>query len=333
MDTQDTSCAPDSVAVLIPCYNEGLTIASVVRDFLRELPHARVYVYDNNSTDNTRAAARAGGATVACESRQGKGNVVRRMFSDIDADVYVLVDGDETYDAASATELIAALAENHMAMVVGRRVHHSASAYRRGHVMGNALLQRLVGFLFGHSINDLLSGYRVFSRQFVKSFPALSSGFEIEAELTVHALSLQLPVQEIDTPYGERPAGSASKLQTYRDGFRILGMIVNLLKNERPMLFFGVLAAILEIAALALIYPIFVTYVETGLVPRFPTAILTTGIGLLGFIGLTCGLVLDTVTRGRREAKYLAWLAAGERISQVRRLVRARVSPAAVGAR
>jgi glycosyltransferase involved in cell wall biosynthesis len=302
-----------SIAVLIPCFNEQQTIAKVVGDFRRTLPQAEIYVYDNNSTDNTREVALESGALVASEPLQGKGHVVRRMFSEIDADVYVMVDGDDTYDASSAPALIGRLLKNKLAMVVGRRINHSSAAYRRGHVLGNAMLRWLVGFLFGHPIRDLLSGYRVFSRQFVKSFPVLCGGFEIETELTVHALSLQLPIQEMDTVYGERPSGSVSKLHTYRDGIRILSMIVSLLKNERPLFFFGIMSVLLELLALTLIYPILVTYMDTGLVPRFPTAILTTGISLLGFIGVACGLILDTVTRGRRETRYLAWLAQGAR--------------------
>ncbi len=305
-----TSDRSKRVAILIPCYNEGQTIDKVIRDFRRALPSADIYVYDNNSTDQTQVCARAAGAIVRVEARQGKGNVVRRMFSDIDADTYVLVDGDGTYDASAAPAMISYLVENHLGMVVGRRIQQSSGAYRSGHVLGNIMLTRLVGLSFGTEVVDMLSGYRVFSRQFVKSFPNLTTGFEIETELTVHALGLRVPMCELETPYCERPEGSISKLATYKDGLRIVATIFKLLKNERPLLFFGVTFIILQITALAMSYPIFRTYSETGLVPRFPTAILCTGIVLLGFICLTCGLVLATVTRGRWETRYLAWLAA-----------------------
>jgi glycosyltransferase involved in cell wall biosynthesis len=299
------------VAVLIPCYNEAAAIGKVVRDFRKALPLAEIYVYDNNSTDDTRERALEAGARVGSESRQGKGNVVRRMFNEIDADIYVMVDGDDTYDAFAAPALIDCLIRNACAMVVGRRVHQATEAYRPAHVFGNQLLSGMIGRLFGNIFTDVLSGYRVFTRQFVKSFPLLTGGFELETELTVHALGLRLPVREIDTVYGPRPTGSASKLATYRDGYRILLTILALLKNERPLLFFGSAFVILELLAMGLAYPIVVHFIETGLVPRFPTAILATGIGLLGFIALTCGLVLDTVSRGRWETKYLGWLHAG----------------------
>ena len=305
-----TSDCSKRIAVLIPCYNEGQTIGKVVRDFRRVLPSADIYVYDNNSTDRTQVAARCAGAIVNVETRQGKGNVVRRMFSDIDADVYLLVDGDGTYDAASAPAMISSLVENRLGMVVGRRIQQDSRAYRPGHVLGNAALARLVGLLFGNEVVDMLSGYRVFSRQFVKSFPILTTGFEIETELTIHALALHVPMCEVDTPYRARPEGSVSKLATYKDGLRIITTVVKLLKNERPLLFFGMAFVILQITALVLSYPIFLTYLETGLVPRFPTAILCTGIVLVGFTCLVCGLVLATVTRGRWETRYLAWLAA-----------------------
>jgi glycosyltransferase involved in cell wall biosynthesis len=298
------------IAVLIPCYNEAQTIGKVVRDFRRALPLADIYVYDNNSTDKTQAVARQAGAIVSVETRQGKGNVVRRMFSDIEADIYLLVDGDGTYDASAAPAMISCLVANHLGMVAGRRIRQDSRAYRPGHVFGNAMLTRLVGLLFGNEVVDMLSGYRVFSRQFVKSFPALTTGFEIETELTVHALGLRVPMRELDTLYRERPEGSISKLATYKDGLRIITTVAKLLKNERPLLFFGTVFFVLEIAALVLSYPILLTYLETRLVPRFPTAILCTGMVLLGFICLTCGLVLATVTRGRWETRYLAWLAA-----------------------
>jgi glycosyltransferase involved in cell wall biosynthesis len=299
------------LAVLIPCYNEAAAIGKVVRDFRQALPSAEIYVYDNNSTDDTIARAREAGARVGSETRQGKGNVVRRMFNEVDVDIYIMVDGDDTYDASAAPALVDCLIENSCAMVVGRRVHHAKEAYRPAHVFGNALLSGMIGRLFGNVFSDVLSGYRVFTRQFVKSFPLLTGGFELETELTVHALGLRLPVREVDTFYGPRPTGSASKLATYRDGYKILLTILALLKNERPLLFFGSSFLILELLSLILAYPVIRDFIETGLVPRFPTAILSTGIALLGFISLTCGLVLDTVSRGRWETKYLGWLLAG----------------------
>lgn len=298
-----------SVAVLIPCYNEQESIARVVRDFRHALPEAVIYVYDNNSTDETRARALEAGAIVRLEPLRGKGNVVRRMFADIEADAFVLVDGDDTYDADSAKQMVQLLRRQSLDMVNGARQPHSAAAYRRGHAFGNLLLTRIVALLFGNRIHDMLSGYRCFSRRFVKSFPALATGFEIETELTVHALELRMPIAEIMTPYKERPEGSESKLSTIRDGFRILKTIVGLLREERPMRFFGTIAVVLAVAAVVLAWPLAVTYLETGLVPRFPTAILSTGIMLMSFLSATCGLILDTVTQGRREMKRFHYLA------------------------
>jgi glycosyltransferase involved in cell wall biosynthesis len=296
------------VAVLVPCYNEETAIAKVVRDFRAALPQASIFVYDNNSTDRTAAVARAAGAEVFEEKHQGKGFVVRRMFTDIEADIYVLVDGDATYDAPSAKTMIARLLEDRLDMVVANRVHNEQSAYRAGHVAGNRLLTGFVASVFGPSFNDMLSGYRVFSRRFVKSFPLLSSGFEIETELTIHALELGLAVAEIDTPYYARLEGSASKLNTWRDGFRILGTIIRLYRAERPLSLFGALGIALGIASLGFAVPIFITYFETGLVPRLPTAVLSTGLMVLAFLSTAVGLILDTVTRGRREAKLFAYL-------------------------
>ena len=298
-----------SVAVLVPCYNEDVAIAQVVADFRANLPHAAIYVYDNNSTDHTFEVACAAGATVRREIRQGKGHVVRRMFGDIEADIYVLVDGDATYDAPSARRMIARLVEDRLDMVVGARRDQEEAAYRPGHRFGNRVLTGFVANVFGAAFADMLSGYRVFSRRFVKSFPALSSGFEIETELTVHALNLELPVAEIETPYYARPEGSVSKLSTWRDGLRIFRTIVRLYRSERPLPFFGGIGLALAIVSIALAIPIFVTYVEEGLVPRFPTAVLSTGLMILAFLAAACGLVLDTVTRGRREMKMLAYLA------------------------
>jgi glycosyltransferase involved in cell wall biosynthesis len=297
------------IAVLVPCYNEEHAIAKVVADFRAALPEATVYVYDNNSTDGTVAAARAAGAVVRRESHQGKGYVVRRMFNDVEADIYVLVDGDATYDAASARKMIAKLIDDRLDMLVATRVERDESAYRRGHRTGNLLLTGFITHVFGRAFTDILSGYRVFSRRFVKSFPVLSGGFEIETELTVHALELELPVGEFATPYYSRLSGSASKLSTWRDGFRILWTVLRLYRAERPLAFFGSLGVALALVAVGLTIPIFITYVQEGLVPRLPTAVLATGLMLVGFLSIACGLILDTVTRGRREAKLIAYLA------------------------
>ncbi len=296
------------LAVLVPCFNEEAAIAQVVADFQTALPEATVYVYDNNSTDKTAAVARAAGAVVRRETHQGKGNVVRRMFSDVDADIYVLVDGDATYDAPSARALVARLLEDRLDMVVGARVDHDQAAYRRGHRAGNRLFTAFVSSVFKTTLTDVLSGYRVFSRRFVKSFPVLSRGFEIEIELTVHALELELGVAELPTPYYARPEGSQSKLSTWRDGLRILMTIVGLYRSERPLAFFSGLGIAFAIASVGLAMPVFVTFLEEGVVPRIPTAILATGLMLLAFLFMIAGLVLDTVSKGRREMKLLAYL-------------------------
>lgn len=296
------------IAVLIPCYNEELAIPQVVRDFRTVLPQAKIYVYDNNSKDRTKEVAAREGAIVKTEPLQGKGNVVRRMFADIEADIYVLVDGDDTYDAASAPAMIRTLLESELDMVNGRRISEIQAAYRPGHRFGNVLLTTLVAAIFGRRFTDMLSGYRVFSRRFVKSFPALAAGFEIETELTVHALELRMPTTEVDTPYKDRPVGSVSKLRTYRDGWRILMTILLLVKEERPLHFFAAIFFLLTLFSLAIAVPLFITYIDTGLVPRFPTAVLATGSMLLAFLSLACGLILDTVTLGRREAKRMRYL-------------------------
>jgi len=296
------------VAVLVPCYNEAVAVAQVVRDFAAALPQATVFVYDNNSTDDTVSVARSAGAEVFRETRQGKGFVVRRMFTDIEADIYVLVDGDATYDAPSAPRMIARLIEDRCDMVVGIRVDQTVAAYRAGHRTGNRLLTGFVANVFGRSFTDMLSGYRVFSRRFVKSFPLLSAGFEIETELTIHALELGLAVAEIETPYYARPEGSESKLSTWSDGFRILWTIIQLYRSERPMRFFGAFALAFGVAALGFAVPVFITYAETGLVPRLPTAVLSTGLMLAACLSFAVGLILDTVSRGRREMKLLAYL-------------------------
>ena len=296
------------IAVLVPCYNEEAAVATVVADFRKALPAATIYVYDNNSKDRTIAVARAAGAEVRSETHQGKGHVVRRMFADIDADVYVLVDGDATYDAPSAPAMIEKLLSEHLDMVVGLRVDQSVAAYRPGHRTGNWMLTAFLASVFGEAFKDTLSGYRVFSRRFVKSFPVLSDGFEIETELSVHALELALPVAEIATPYYARPEGSFSKLNTWRDGFRILGTILRLYRTEKPLRCFTAIGVFLMLVSIGLAIPIVITYLEEGVVPRLPTAVLSTGLTIVAVLSISSGLVLDTVTRGRREMKLLAYL-------------------------
>jgi glycosyltransferase involved in cell wall biosynthesis len=301
--------AQPRIAVLLPCYNEEAAIAQTIAGFRDALPGAAIYVYDNNSRDRTVEVARAAGAVVRTERMQGKGNVVRRMFADVDADIYVMADGDATYDAAAAPKLVARLVDEGLDMVVGSRVHQEAEAYRRGHVLGNRMMTGILARLFGRSFTDIFSGYRVFSRRFVKSFPVLSSGFEIETEISVHALELKMPVGEIETAYFARLEGSESKLSTYRDGFRILNTILTLYRIERPMLFFGLIGGALALLALLLAVPLVTTYVATGLVPRLPTAVLITGLMIVGMLNLFTGLILDTVVRGRHEVRRLAYLA------------------------
>ncbi|UWU91222.1 glycosyltransferase family 2 protein [Bradyrhizobium sp. CB1015] len=296
------------IAVLVPCYNEEAAVATVVADFRKALPAAEIYVYDNNSRDRTAAVAREAGAIVRSEHRQGKGHVVRRMFADVEADVYVLVDGDATYDAPSAPRMIDRLLDEHLDMVVGLRVDQVQAAYRLGHRTGNRMLTGFLSSTFGHAFKDILSGYRVFSRRFVKSFPVLSDGFEIETELAVYALELSLPVAEVETPYYARPEGSFSKLNTWRDGFRILGTMLKLYRAERPLRFFTVIGILLALASIILAIPIVITFIETGLVPRLPTAVLSMGLMIMALLSVSSGLVLDTVTRGRREMKMLAYL-------------------------
>jgi glycosyltransferase involved in cell wall biosynthesis len=297
------------IAVLLPCYNEEAAIAQTVAGFRAALPDAAIHVYDNNSADRTAQVAEGAGAIVRYERIQGKGAVVRRMFADIDADVYVMADGDATYDAASAPRLVQRLVDEQLDMIVGSRVSQAQESYRRGHRFGNALLTGMLARLFGRSFTDILSGYRVFSRRFVKSFPSLSAGFEIETEISVHALELRMPCAEIETPYYARPEGSESKLSTYGDGWRILSTILTLYRIERPLLYFGGFALLLVLGALALAAPLVVTYAQTGLVPRFPTAILVTGMVIVAALCFFAGLILDTVVRGRREMRRLAYLA------------------------
>ncbi len=303
----DSSQLP-RVAVLLPCYNEEATIAATVDGFRKALPRATVYVYDNNSVDATRGIAAKAGAVVRSERQQGKGHVVRRMFADIDADVYVMADGDLTYDPDAAPEMVALLLADQLDMVVGTRKHEAKQAYRGGHVLGNRIFTGLLAGLFGRSFNDIFSGYRVFSRRFVKSFPVLSSGFEIETEMSVHALELRMPVGEVETRYLARPEGSLSKLSTFGDGWRILKTIGTLYRVERPVLFYGTIALVLLVAAILLSIPLVITYLHTGLVPRVPTAILVTGMTIVAVLCFFAGLILDTVTRGRRETRRLAYL-------------------------
>lgn len=302
------SQTPLKVAVLVPCFNEATTIAQVVADFRAALPDGTVYVFDNNSTDDTVRRAREAGARVGAESRQGKGNVVRRMFADIEADIYVLVDGDGTYDAAAAPGLVRRLTEEGVDLVNGMRVGEAGLRHRTGHQFGNLMLSSLVSWIFGSQVRDMLSGYKVLSRRFVKSFPAMSRGFEIETELTVHALELRLPTVEMETAYRSRPEGSVSKLSTLGDGIRILRTIVKLVREERPFQFFTMVALVLAIGSLVLFAPVFETYLETGLVPRLPTVVLSMGLMLSAMLSFATGLMLDTVTRGRQEAKRFAYL-------------------------
>lgn len=298
---------PD-IAVLVPCYNEQETVAKVVRDFHHHLPGCKVFVYDNASTDETAARARAAGAIVRTEMLPGKGNVVRRMFADVEADVYVMVDGDDTYDAASAPAFVRTLLQESLDLINGLRVETTEHAYRRGHRFGNWMLTTLVARIFGTRFRDMLSGYRVMSRRLVKSFPALASGFDIETELTVHALQLRVPTMELPAPYKDRPVGSVSKLRTFSDGFRILKAIGTLIKEERPMQFFGVISILLVLLALAIGIPVVMEFLRTGLVPKFPSALLAAALVLLGSLSFGCGLILQTVTKGRLELKRMHYL-------------------------
>jgi len=296
------------IAVLLPCYNEEAAVVQTIAGFRAALPGAAIYVYDNNSTDRTIEVAAAAGAITRSEKMQGKGNVVRRMFADVEADIYVMADGDATYDAAAAPEMVRKLLDEQLDMVVGARKSEVEAAYRRGHALGNRLFTGLLASLFGRSFTDIFSGYRIFSRRFAKSFPALARGFETETEISVHALELAMPVGEVVTNYGARPEGSVSKLSTYRDGWRILKTILHLYRIERPVLFYGSFSLFLVALAVVLAIPLAITYFQTGLVPRFPTAILATGLMILAFLSFFCGLILDTVVRGRREVRRLFYL-------------------------
>jgi glycosyltransferase involved in cell wall biosynthesis len=302
------SNAHPRIAVLLPCFNEEAAIAKVIAGFRKALPGAAIYVYDNNSRDRTADKAKKAGAIVRTERQQGKGHVVRRMFADVDADIYVMADGDLTYDPKAAPAMVEQLLADELDMVVGTRQHEAKDAYRGGHVLGNRVFTGLLARLFGRSFSDIFSGYRVFSRRFVKSFPVLSEGFEIETEMSVHALELRMPVGELETAYGARPEGSESKLSTFRDGWRILKTIGTLYRVERPVLFYGLIGALLLLAAIILAIPLVLTYLDTGLVPRFPTAILVTGMVIVAVLCFFAGLILDTVTRGRREMRRIAYL-------------------------
>jgi glycosyltransferase involved in cell wall biosynthesis len=301
--------APLRVAVILPCFNEEAAVSKTVAGFRAAVPAAQIYVYDNASTDRTAAVAREAGAIVYTEARRGKGNVVRRAFADIDADVYVMADGDGTYDAAASAQMIHLLREQGLDMVIGTRAHTAADAYRAGHVVGNRLFNRVVAGLFTSGISDIFSGYRVLSRRFVKSFPAMSEGFEIEAEMSIHALQLRMPFAEVQAPYASRVEGSSSKLRTYRDGFRILQYIIWLQRLYRPRRFYGALGLLIALAALGLGIPIVVTYLEIGQVPRFPTAILATGLVILGSLLWLLGVVLDSTSQLALETKRLSYLA------------------------
>jgi glycosyltransferase involved in cell wall biosynthesis len=305
---QELAYAHQKIAVIIPCYNEETAVGATVAGFRAALPNAEIYVYDNNSSDRTMEMARNAGAIVRSERVQGKGAVVRRMFADVDADIYVMTDGDATYDPTAAPLMIERLVQQHLDMVVGTRESEAKAAYRPGHRFGNALLTGCVTHIFGRTFSDILSGYRVFSRRFVKSFPAMTQGFEIETEISVHALELKMPVAEVPTAYGARLEGSTSKLSTYRDGLRILRLIVDLFRAERPFAFFALIGVLLAAVAFVLVIPIFITYFQTGLVPRLPTAVLSVGLVILAFMLAGCGLILDTVTRGRLEMKRLFYV-------------------------
>ena len=296
------------IAAIVPCHNEAGAVEKVVRDLKRHVPGIAVYVYDNCSTDETADVAREAGAIVRHEHLKGKGNVVRRAFADIDADVYLMIDGDDTYDVSAAPDMIRTLVEGHYDHVLGMRQQLVENAYRPGHEWGNRLLNSVVGSVFGTNVGDMLSGYRVFSRRFVKSFPAVSREFEIETELTVHTLSLRVPTVSLPVGFGERAAGTASKLRTYRDGTKILGLITSLARHERPLAFYGVIAALCMTLALALSLPVLATYLDTGLVPRLPTLVTAIGLAGLSFLATTAGLILDGMRKTRHELSRLSYL-------------------------
>lgn len=303
------------IAVIVPCYNEEMSVATVISQFRQHLPEADIYIFDNNSKDKTAFIAKEQGAHVHLVQLKGKGNVVRRMFSDVEADVYVMVDGDATYDATAAKVMIDKLVDDRLDMVVGcRKENGDAATYRQGHRLGNKMLTGTVTTIFKGQFTDMLSGYRAFTRRYVKSFPCLSRGFEIETELTIHALELRMRYGEVETSYGERPEGSVSKLSTYKDGVKILKTIVKLYMTERPFYFFLLISSLLVLISLFLGLPILWEYENTGLVPRFPTAILSSAVMTIAIISFVCGIILESVTMGRREMKALFYLNAGNGI-------------------
>ncbi|MAJ90760.1 MAG: glycosyl transferase [Legionellales bacterium] len=295
------------IAVLLPCFNEEATVANVVKDFKRYIPEALIYVYDNNSSDNTIREAKEAGAIVRCEPSRGKGNVVRRMFADIEADIFIMSDGDGTYDISTSPALVQQLIDEQLDMIVGIRVPEEG-AHRKGHSFGNFIFNKIILFIFEDRYTDVFSGYRIFSKRFVKTFPTLSKGFEVETEICIHALDLNIPLKEVPVRYSKRVIGSESKLRTFSDGFLILRTIINMFKEVKPFTFFNIISAILMITAFFISYPLVITWIETGLVPRIPTAIIVMGLVVLSFICLTCGLILDCVARGRKEAKRLCYL-------------------------
>ncbi|MDQ1204238.1 glycosyltransferase [Microbacterium sp. SORGH_AS_0862] len=297
-----------SIAAIVPCYNEELAIGKVVADLREAVPEMAIYVYDNNSSDETARVAREAGAIVRHESTKGKGNVVRRAFADVEADIYVLIDGDDTYATRDLPRMIDALRSGPFDHVLGVRRQETAGAYRPGHELGNKGFNWFVSRVFKSRVEDMLSGYRVFSRRFVKSFPALSREFEIETELTVHAMSLRVPQVEVPVGFKDRPAGSESKLRTYHDGFRILSLIIGLIRHERPFLFYGIVGVLLALVALLIGAPVVAEYFQTGLVPRLPSALLSVGIAILAFLSWTIGLILDGVLKARREFSRLNYL-------------------------
>lgn len=300
--------AQPRVAIIVPCYNEEAAIRTVVTDLRTALPDAIVYVYDNNSSDDTAQEAVAAGAVLRREPRKGKGNVVRRAFADVDADVYLMIDGDDTYDAAAAPTLVQTLLDNHLDHVLGVRTQVTDSAYRPGHAAGNKALTGVVGLLFGRTMTDMLSGYRAFSRRYVKSFPAISHEFEIETEMTIHSLHLRMPVAEVPVGFKDRAEGGESKLRTYRDGWKILKWILRVTRHERPVLFHGVIAGLLTLLALVLGVPVVLDYLDTGLVERFPTAILASAVATIAVLVLALGYLLDAIRHGREESARLAYL-------------------------
>jgi glycosyltransferase involved in cell wall biosynthesis len=304
----DTLLEGLNVAVLLPCYNEAATIGAVVEGFRAAMPGAQIHVYDNNSTDGTALKAALAGATVTRERRQGKGNVVRRMFSDIDADIYIMADGDGTYDPEDALDLIHTLLSERSDMVVGTRRGVRDDAGRQGHAFGNKIFNELYRTIFGPGFTDIFSGYRAFSRRFAKSFPAVSGGFEIETEMSVHASRLKMPVSELELSYGRRPEGSHSKLSTFRDGAKILWMFAMLMKETRPFSFFGLISAVFMCASIGFMLPVLSDYVETGLVPKMPSWVLSMALMMISFMIFTAGLILDSLARARAEQLHIHYL-------------------------